>query len=78
MGWGVSPVDPVEFGRHSAQLDALHTRLAHVEETITSVDAKLDTVLVTLAEKRGERRVAVAVAGFMGSLVGILFGWLSR
>ena len=72
----MSPVDPVEFGRHSAQLDALHSRMCHVEEVIESMNTKLDSVLMTLAERRGERRFSFAAIGFLGTLVGTFVSWL--
>lgn len=74
----MSPIDPVDFGRQQARLDAIEQRLMGLEGTVFGVDKKVETIIVTLAEKRGERRVATAVAGFGGSLLGLLFGWLAK
>jgi hypothetical protein len=68
----MTPVDPVQFGRQMAQLEAMDSRVQRVESTVQAVDAKLDTVLETLAEKRGERRAALAIAGLAGTLVSII------
>ena len=71
-------IDPVQFGRLEARVEAVSTRIDSVDRSVQAIDTKLDTVLNTLAEKRGERRMATAVAGFGGSLLGILFGWLAK
>jgi hypothetical protein len=78
----MAPLDPVEFGRHSAQLEAMDNRLCKVETTVNTVNDKLDDVLMQLAEKRGERKAIATVAtlaGGLGSLViTILYKWLEH
>lgn len=71
-------VDPVEFGKHAERISMLQTDVAELKTGMASANAKLDSVIVQLAEKRGERRMATAIAGFGGSLLGILFGWLAK
>lgn len=67
----MTTIDPVRFGRLEAKVDAM-------AEDVAAVYADVRAIRDTLAEKRGERRVAAAVAGFGGSLLGILFGWLAK
>jgi hypothetical protein len=79
VGWSVTGgVDPVAFGVFQGRLEAMDARLERVENTSQNISEKVDAVLVNLAEKRGERRVAVAMAGFLGSMLGLIFGWLTR
>jgi prefoldin subunit 5 len=58
-----------ELGRHEAQIQALTDRTERIE-------TKLDTVILTLSERKGERRtiayVATAAGGFGSLLVTVL------
>lgn len=61
-----------ELGQHSAQINALGERIRGLEGSVTGMDKKLDTVLIALAERRGERKTIAAiatVAGGVGSFI---------
>lgn len=61
-----------ELGRHEAQIADLSRQVRNVERTVSNVDAKLDGVIVALAERRGERKalaMLATVAGAVGSVV---------
>jgi hypothetical protein len=64
-------IDPVRFGRLEAKVDAL-------AEELSACSSDVRSIRDTLAEKRGERRVGVALTGFLASLAGLFFGWLTR
>lgn len=66
--------DPVRFGRGEAQLEGIDLRLKNLEGTVTGIDHKLETVLIALAERRGERKGAKFVAGVVASAVSIIMG----
>jgi len=61
-----------DLGRHEAMIESLDSRMSGVEHTVTSMDKKLDSVLLHLAEKRGERKVLVLVASAAATVVSIL------
>ena len=63
--------DPVRFGRLESKVDSMADQLRELLDDVR-------TIRDSLAEKRGERRVATAVAGFGGSLLGLLVGWLTK
>lgn len=65
-------------GRHEALIEALDARLCRVETGVEGMNDKLDGVIVRLAEKRGERRAVVYVAGVVGTLVSLIFTVLAR
>lgn len=65
-------------GRHEAQIAALDDRMCRVETGVESMNEKLDKVIVSLAEKRGERRVVVYLAGVVGAFVSLIVTVIAR
>lgn len=61
-----------DLGRHEAMLDGLDSRMSGVETKVDGVDKKLDSVLQYIAEKRGERRMLVAIAGLAGAAASVV------
>lgn len=62
-------MDAFEIGQRLGNLDA---RCARVERVTSSMDEKLDAIVVSLAEKRGERKVFIwlaTAAGGLGSII---------
>jgi hypothetical protein len=68
----MSSIDPIRFGLNEGHLKAVDERLVKVENTVNNISEKVDTVLIALAEKRGERRAAAYIAGLTASLVSIV------
>ena len=59
------------LGQHEAKIDALTTEVAAVRRDIASI-------LDILAEKRGERRVALWGVGAISSIVTMLLGYIGK
>ncbi len=65
-------IDPVQFGVHEGRLQALDDRMCRVENTVEAINGKLDTIIESLAEKRGEWRATAYIAGLAGTLVSVI------
>lgn len=65
-------------GRHEAQIEALDARMCRVETGVDSMNNKLDGVIERLAEKRGERRVVIYLAGMVGAFVSLVITVMAR
>jgi len=60
------------LGQHDAQLRALEDRSERIEASVSGMHSKIDSVITTLAERRGERKtiaVLATLAGGLGSVV---------
>jgi hypothetical protein len=55
---------------HAEDWGQIKQALADHKEALDRQEAKLDTLVVDMASMRGERRIAAAVIGFLGALVG--------
>ena len=61
-----------KLGEHEAKLSGLDDRVCRVESTVNEVNDKLDKVLDSLAERRGERKAAAYIAGLAATVVSLL------
>lgn len=59
------------LGQHEAKIDALTVEVAAVRRDVSSI-------LEILAEKRGERRVALWGIGAVSSIVTMLIGYIGK
>lgn len=70
--------DPFKLGEHEGRLGALESGLLRVENTVDEVNSKLDTVLQTLAEQRGEKHATRTIAGAIATAVSIIIAVLAK
>jgi hypothetical protein len=66
------------LGQHSAQLVALAERSERTEVTVNSMNEKLDTIVIALAERKAERRTIAAVATAAGGVGSFLMSLLLK
>ena len=70
--------DAFRLGEHNARLDALDGTTTRIERKVDMLTESVEDALLALAEKRGERRAAVYIAGLAATLVSIVIAIVTR
>lgn len=70
--------DPFRLGQHDAQLQSLDIRVGRIEASLEDVNTKLDTVLMALAERRGERKMIATIAALAGGLGSFVMSFIFK
>ena len=60
------------LGQHDAQLRALEDRSERIEASVSGMHSKIDSVILTLAERRGERKTIAMLAVPAGAIASII------
>lgn len=71
-------LDPFRLGEHEGRLQALDDRACRVEHKVDLLGDKLDTVLQSLSERRGERKAAAWIASSLATVISIVIALFAR